>query len=158
MRGFAFITPLVGALALAAAASAQTPDVIVTVGPEVDVEELGVSEVNEQADELAQTVREALARSGALDGARVHLVITDIKPNRPTWQQGIDTPGLDMFRSISLGGATIEGEIVSSDGARRTVSYDRYSNNLRDVFGSSTWRDAGLAFNTFARRLAEGRL
>lgn len=160
MRAAPFIAPLAVVLAIAGSAVAQPADVVVTLGPDLQdkVEELGAREVGEQADALAEAVRVALSRQGALEGARVELVLTDLKPNRPTWQQTIDRPGLDSFASISIGGASIEGEVILADGTRRPVEYERYSHNLTDVVGYSTWQDADQAFNTFARRLAGGRL
>jgi len=61
-------------------------------------------------------VTRSLARRYALDAATVNLVLTDLKPNRPTFQQMADTPGLDGINSVSIGGATIEGEIITADG------------------------------------------
>lgn len=159
MRHFAFLAPLTAAMALAGAVAAQPSAVVVTVSPDFakTAAELGEREVQQQADDLARTVERVLNAQQALDGARIELVITDLKPNRPTIQQATDKPGLDMMRSISIGGAAIEGTITTASGEVQPVKYERYSNNLADVRGYSTWQDAGTAFNRLARNLAEGR-
>lgn len=159
MRRFAFLAPLTAAMALAGAVAAQPAAVVVTVSPDFakTAAELGEREVQQQADDLARTVERVLNEQQALDGARIELVITDLKPNRPTIQQATDKPGLDMLRSISIGGAAIEGTITTASGEVQPVKYQRYSNNLADVRGYSTWQDASTAFNRLARNLAEGR-
>lgn len=159
MRRFAFLAPLTAAMALAGAVAAQPSAVVVTVSPDFakTAAELGTRDVQQQADDLARTVERVLTEQQALDGARIELVITDLKPNRPTMQQAALKPGLDMMRSISLGGAAIEGTITTASGEVQPVKYDYYSTNLADVRGYSTWQDAGTAFNRLARNLAEGR-
>lgn len=159
MRRLAFLAPLGAVLALAGSAMAQTPTVSVTLGEDLQREaaKLGDAEVREQADRLAEVVSGVLDRRDALEGSRIHLVLTDLKPNRPTYRQAMDRPGLDAINSISIGGATIEGEIVTADGRRIPVRYDWYSHNLSDVRGYSTWQDADRAFARLADNLAEGR-
>lgn len=159
MRHFAFLAPLTAAMALAGAVAAQPSAVVVTVSPDFakTAAELGTRDVQQQADDLARTIERVLTEQQALDGARIELVITDLKPNRPTMQQAALKPGLDMMRSISLGGAAIEGTITTASGEVQPVKYDYYSTNLADVRGYSTWQDASTAFNRLARNLAEGR-
>lgn len=159
MRRFAFLAPLTAAMALAGAVAAQPSAVVVTVSPDFakTAAELGTRDVQQQADDLARTVERVLTEQQALAGARIELVITDLKPNRPTMQQAALKPGLDMMRSISLGGAAIEGTITTASGEVQPVKYDYYSTNLADVRGYSTWQDASTAFNRLARNLAEGR-
>ena len=159
MRHFAFLAPLTAAMALAGAVAAQPSAVVVTVSPDFakTAAELGEREVQQQADDLARTVERVLNAQQALDGARIELVITDLKPNRPTIQQATDKPGLDMMRSISIGGAAIEGTITTASGEVHPVEYDYYSNTLAEVRGSTTWQDASTAFDRLARNLAEGR-
>lgn len=161
MRKIAFFAPLAAALAVAAAspALAQTPTVNVTVGGDLqqDADKLGARDVNDQAARLARVVQSELERRNALDGARVDLVLTDLKPNRPTMQQMVDRPGLDGIRSISIGGATVEGQITLADGQVQPVRYDWYSNNLQDVRGYGTWQDAETAYQRLASNLVRGR-
>jgi len=164
MRRFAFFAPLAATLAVAGAGSAQPlaagPDVRVTIGGDLteEVETLGERDVLRQADELAGTVRRALARRGAFPGAQVNLVLMDLKPNRPTYQQVSDRPGLSMIDSISIGGAAIEGEIITADGQRLPVRYARFSNSIADVYGFGTWQDAERTYDRLASNLVAGRL
>jgi len=159
MRRFTFLAPLTAAAALAGAAAAQPSAVVVTVSPDFakTAEELGQREVQQQVDDLTARVTRVLTERHALAGARIDLTITDLKPNRPTMQQTIDKPGLDPLRSISIGGAAIEGAITTASGEVQPIKYDYYSNNLADVRGYATWQDAGTAFDRLARNLAEGR-
>lgn len=157
MRRLAIIAPLAATLAAAAVAHAQTPTVQVTVGPELqrNVEKLGDREVNEQISNLQTEVAEALAQR--YPGATANLVLTDLKPNRPTIEQVRVNPGLDPINSISIGGAAIEGEIVTAEGQRLPVRFSYYSPNLRDVWGYSVWRDADRAFDRFGDQIERGR-
>ena len=69
-----------------------------------------------------------------------------------------NTPGLDFINSFSIGGAAIEGEVITADGQTRPVRYDWYSHDIRDSRYMSTWQDADRAFMRFSRRLAQGQL
>lgn len=160
MRKLAFFAPLAAVLAVAAApAMAEPAAITVTLGGDLQdkVDELGEREVREQADRLVEIVQRALARDGALDGARIDLVLTDLRPNRPTFQQMVDRPGLDGFRSLSIGGAAIEGQITTADGRTVPVRYGWFSTSLAEVWGSSTWQDADRAYRRLATNLADGR-
>lgn len=160
MRKLAFFAPLAVAVAVAAApAMAQPASINVTLGPDLQekVDELGEREVREQADRLVEIIQRELAREGALEGARIDLVLTDLKPNRPTMEQMADRPGLDGIRSRSIGGAAIEGQITTADGRTLPVRYDWFSNNLADVRGFGTWNDADRAYRRLALNLADGR-
>ena len=160
MRKRAIFAPLAAVLAFSAAPAFAEPALIsVSLGAELQdkVDELGPREVQEQADRLAELVGRALAREGDLDGARIELVLTDLRPNRPTFQQMADRPGLDGHRSQSIGGAAIEGQITTADGRVVPVRYDWFSSNLRDVRGINTWADADRAYRRLAVNLADGR-
>lgn len=160
MRKLAFLAPLGAVLAVAAGpAMADPASVNVTLGPDLQEKavELGERDVRQQADRLADVVRRTLARDNGLDGARIDLVLTDLKPNRPTMEQMAQRPGLDGHRSISIGGAAIEGSITTADGRVLPVGYDWYSNNLADVRGFTTWQDADRAYRRLADNLADGR-
>lgn len=160
MRRLAFLAPLALIAGLAVPAAAQEPRVTVSVGGDLidEAEDLGQRDVDRQLERLQRVVTRELGRSGALEGAEVNLVVTDLKPNRPTFQQASDRPGLSVFDSLSIGGATIEGEVVTSDGQRLPVRYSRYSTSLADVYGFSTWQDADRAYDRLAANLASGRL
>lgn len=146
---------------LRASPLASTANVQVSVGGELTkkVEKLGERDVREQAEELAGTIQRELNRPNSQwTGAQVNLVITDLKPNRPTLQQAIDTPGLSILHSISIGGASIEGELVTADGQTLPIRFARYSSHLDEVFGFNTWGDADRAFDGLASNLRRGRL
>lgn len=160
MRKLSFLAPLAAVLAFSAAPAMAEPALIsVSLGPDLQekAEELGAREVQEQADRLAELVGRALARDGDLDGARIELVLTDVRPNRPTFQQMADRPGLDGHLSRSIGGAAIEGQITTADGRTLPVRYDWYSASLADVRGFDTWQDADRAYRRLASNLADGR-
>lgn len=160
MRKLAFFAPLGAVLALAATpVLAEPPTINVTLGGDLQekVDELGERDVSEQATRLVGVVQSTLIDRGALQGATIDLVLTDLKPNRPTFQQLINRPGLDGVRSISIGGATIEGTITTADGQVLPVKYDWYSSNLADVRGFGTWQDADRAYRRLAVNLADGR-
>ena len=160
MRKLAFLAPLGAVLAVAAGPALADPATVsVTIGPDLQekTRDLGERDVREQADRLAEVVRRALADSGNLDGARIDLVLTDLKPNRPTFEQMADRPGLDPHRSISIGGAAIEGRITTADGRVLPVKYDWFSQSLAEVRGFSTWQDADRAYERLANRLVDGR-
>ena len=159
MRNFAFLAPLTAALALAGAAAAQPSAVVVTVSPDFakTAAELGQRDVQQQVDDLTAKVTRVLTERHALEGARIELTITDLKPNRPTMQQAALKPGLDMMRSRSIGGPAIEGTVTTASGEVQPVKYDYYSDSLADVRGFSTWQDANTAFDRLARNLATGR-
>lgn len=160
MRKFAFLVPLGAILAVAASPAAADPaSVTVTLGPDLEEKsaELGESDVRRQADRLAEVVRRALSGAGELDGARIDLVLTDVRPNRPTMEQMARRPGLDGHRSLSIGGAAVEGDITTADGRVLPVRYDWYSSSLAEVRGHTTWQDADRAYERLAARLADGR-
>jgi hypothetical protein len=94
-----------------------------------------------------------LTRSLGNQAARVDVVINDIVPNRPTFKQLGDRPGLS-FQSFGIGGADVSGKAF--DGAGNLlgeVSYDWYGDILwADT--SWTWTDADRALYQFSRRLA----
>jgi len=161
MRRFAFIAPLAAVVAMAATAQAQTePRVTVTLGPRVqaEVRNLGEREVAQQVDRLSDVVSRAVAESGRYEGAEVRLIVTDLKPNRPTIEQVARTPGLSAVDSLSIGGAEVEIEVVRPNGDRSTGRVDYFSNSLAEVRGFSTWQDADRAYTRVASRLAEGRI
>ena len=168
MRKLAFFAPLAATLAVAAATQAEpawqpipaAPTVTVSIGGDLarEAEKLGQRDVDRQLGDLTRSVERELARSGALSGAQINLVITDLKPNRPTMQQTVDRPGLSMLDSVSIGGATIEGEVITAEGERLPVRYSRYSTSIADVVGYNTWEDADRAFDRLATNLSRGQL
>lgn len=145
-------------LALASSAAAAPASVSVAIGPELQtkaVKTYGVREVREIADDLAKTVQRRVAQNPAFDNARIDLVLVDAKPNRPTFHQLGQTPGLS-FESFGIGGASIEGRVVRPDGSSRPVAYRWYESDIRLAQGQWTWHDADWTFQRFASRLAKG--
>lgn len=162
MRKLTLFAPLAAALAMAVAAEpalTQPQSVNVTLGADLrdKVDEIGEREVQEQVDRLAEVVGRAVAEREDLHGARIDLVLTDLKPNRPTFHQMVERPGLDGQRSVSIGGAAIEGQVTLADGTTRPISYDWFSTSIAEVRGTSTWQDADRAYQRLARRLASGQ-
>ena len=142
MRNLAFFAPLAAVLAFSAAPAMAEPALIsVSLGPDLQdkARELGPREVQEQADRLADLVGRALAREGALDGARIDLVLTDVRPNRPTFQQLVDRPGLDGHRSRSVGGAASPVGVMKCDQPGRRIRARRPPMSLRSRVMSPPW-------------------
>jgi hypothetical protein len=145
-------------LASAGAAMAAPASVSVTLAPDLQkkfTKTYGQREADLLSADLAKSVERALAKTGAHDGARVELTLTDAKPNRPTFKQLGDTPGLSM-ESRGIGGAAIKGRIVEADGRVTPVEYHWYETDIRQVWGYWTWTDAEWVFDRFARHLAHG--
>ena len=145
-------------LASASTALAAPATVSVSIAPELQKtfdKTYGVREAQLLTGDLQTSVEKALARTGAHEGARVELVLTDVKPNRPTFKQLGDTPGLSM-QSFGVGGAKIEGKLVAADGTETPLRYNWYETDIRQVHAYWVWTDAEFAFDRFARRLAKG--
>jgi hypothetical protein len=140
------------------AALANPASVTVSVGANLQAKAdktYGAREVDRLATSLRQSVERQLAHTGAYDGARLDLVLVDAVPNRPTFKQMSDTPGLSL-RSFGVGGAKIEGRAVSSDGKVTPISYSYYQPDIREVRGAATWSDAEWTFDALAHRLGKG--
>ncbi len=159
MRPIAFLAPIAAVFALSGAAAAQPSAVVVTVSPDFakTAAELGERDVQQQVSDLTRTLERALTDRRALDGARLELVITDLKPNRPTMQHLSAKPGLDAMRSLSIGGAAVEGTVTTASGEVQPVKFDYYTPTLADARGATTWTDAQRAYDRLARNLADGR-
>ncbi len=153
---------LMSAFALAVVASgtvAAPASVSVTLGPELKEKgatTYGVAEVGRLAGDLQVSVERALARSGRYPDSQVVLVLTDARPNHPTFKQMADTFDLSM-RSVSKGGAAIEGRIVGADGAEIAVAYNWYEQELHQTPPGRRWADAKETFNRFGKRLVRGQ-
>ena len=146
-------------LSSATGAFAAPAAVTVTVGPELQkkaVEKYGVREIDRLADELRKDVERELTRTGAYDGARIELTLVDAVPNRPTFKQLSDKPGLS-FESFGIGGARIEGQAIGPGGSVTPIKYSWYETDIRQSWSHSTWSDAQWTINRFASRLASGK-
>lgn len=145
----------IGALAILPTAAAT--EVAVTYSDDF-AEELadnyGEREGEALTEDIIDDIDHAFSRAG-VSPARVDIVIVNAKPNRPTLEQLSAKPGLDAFRSISLGGMELTGTAYDADGnVLATQEYGWFENNIRDVVGSATWTDANRASRKFAKKLA----
>lgn len=150
-------TAFIGLVSLALMPAAYAGDIHITFSEEM-VEDLQDDYGMREADYLTEQLREDITQEfdGKLDMyGDITVEIVDAKPNRPTFQQMGDTPGLSM-RSVSLGGAKLTGSIEDLDGNVISVTdYRYYENDIRAVVGRATWSDANRAFDRFARKLAK---
>jgi len=156
---FIAITAALALAAAATAAAAAPATVHVSIGPKLQKKAektYGVREVDQLAAGLQRDVERQLERTGALQNAQVELVLVDAKPNRPTLKEMGDRPGLS-FSSFSVGGARIEGRATSIDGSVQPLTYSWYETDIRQSRMRSTWSDAELTFDRFARRLSRGQ-
>lgn len=149
----------IAALGFASAASAQTiqPASFSSEFRETLDEDLGAREGRYLSEAVTGAVSAALARRGISDGAgSIEIEIVDARPNRPTFQQLADRPGLSMS-SISIGGAELRAVLRGADGRElATVEHDFYSHDLIDAsFGAGTWSDARRSIRRFAEKVAD---
>lgn len=150
---------LVGS-AYAGAPAAVATTVEVTLSPELRQkaeEEYGVRDVERLASELRKDAEREIGRAGVLAGGRLELTLVDAKPNRPTFKQMGDTPGLSM-ESFGVGGAAIEGRAISMDGEVTPIRYRWYETDIRQARHNTTWSDAQYAINRFAVQLGRGKV
>lgn len=141
---FALGAPLAGATDINIAYSGTFEDKL--------AEEIGEREGEYLAQEVREDLQRALDKAG-LSPARIDVIILDAEPNKPTFKQLGDRPGLDFARSISLGGASYQGVAYDAEGREiARIEYKWYEHDLRNVLGSSTWRDANRASERFSRK------
>jgi hypothetical protein len=146
-------------LASAGAAAGAPASVTVTVGPELQAKAahtLGQRDINDLAADLKKAVERRLARTNAYDGAQIVLELADVQPNRPTFQQLRDTPGLS-YQSFGVGGARIEGHAIAANGAMTPLSYSYYEPDIRYARLGGTWADAHWTIDRFADELGRGK-
>lgn len=146
-------------LVSATTAVAAPASVDVAVGPELQKKfekTYGAREAELLTKDLREAVSTQLAKKAAYDGARVELVLTDVKPNRPTFKQMGDTPGLS-FESFGVGGAAIKGRVLAADGTESPIDYKWFETDIRQARTNWVWSDAEWTFDRFARRLARGQ-
>lgn len=144
----------VAVLGLTVPAKAAAPQITVTYGAKLadKIANYGARDVADLAASLERSVRQSVGDRPEFADARIRLVIEDAVPNRPTFQQMTDRPGLSM-ESFGVGGATISGTLTLADGATRPLSYRWYESDIRWAHASGTWSDAETAINRFARSL-----
>jgi Protein of unknown function (DUF3313) len=153
------------ALSLAFAGSAMAGPVVVkplTVDAALQEKfetEYGTREITELQDALNRALtRELTARGGAISDSgpiTIETTLVDARPSKPTLQQTLDRPGLDMMRSSSLGGAKLNVRFLAADGrVLNTFAYDWYETDLFTSPALTTWHDARDALRRFAVKVA----
>jgi len=144
------------ALALAMPAAALTVEAKVSTDFQKKLDDdIGVRESKILTDTLTRKISNVFAERG-VKAERVVVTIEDAKPNRPTFEQVSNKPGLDPMRSISVGGARVTGIAYDASGAEiGRLDYDWYETSLENVVAATTWTDARTAFDRFSRRFAE---
>jgi len=152
------LAALAGLAFAAAAPAASALTVEAKIAPKF-LEKLETDYGVREADVLTKALVSKVEAHFARQGAKAdHVVVTieDAKPNRPTFQQVSDTPGLDPIRSISLGGAHVTGVAYDALGKEiGSLDYDWYETSLENTVTSTTWTDARWSFDRFARRFAD---
>jgi len=124
-------------------------------------EEIGDRDSQALSEFVTRAVSRALTRRGGEISAnapvRVEITIIDADPNRPTWEEMRETPGLSQFWSVSTGGAELQATLRAADGrVLSEVNHRYFSNSLADIMGSpDTWSDANRATYRFARKVAD---
>lgn len=156
MRFAILAATALASLAMALPASALTVDA--KVSPEFQKkldDDIGAREAATLTEAVTRKVTDVFTARG-IQADRVLVTIEDARPNRPTFQQASDKPGLDVMRSISIGGAKVSGVAFDASGKEiGRLDYTWYENDLSNVIGSATWTDARTTFARFANRFAD---
>jgi hypothetical protein len=154
-----FAVAAVSAIALALAAPASAAVTVKPVAIEADLQKKFEEDYGEREIAVLQrAVATALERELGADAPSVTIEATlvDVKPSRPTLQQAIDKPGLDVGRSVSLGGAELRARVIGADGATiREVSHKWYETDLLFSDANSTWTDARRSIRRFADKVGD---
>lgn len=160
MRTPAFIAAL-ATLAIGGTAVAA-PVTSVTFSPEFQTElteDFGVREGEYLQESIEKSIRDALTRAGVSDAAALSIDVTVVSadPTRPTFQQLGDTPGLDYFGSVSVGGAELTAVIRGANGqVLGNVDHRYYAHSLTEIsYASGTWSDARRSIRRFATKVAD---
>jgi hypothetical protein len=119
----------------------------------------GVREGDYLRDMIDRSLRRELARVGGGPGpgspVTIETTIVDARPNRPTFQQLGDRPGLDFGRSIGVGGAELVAVLRGPEGGVIGEVHHRFfETNIENVVALSTWGDARRSIDRFARKVA----
>lgn len=163
-----FFATLIAAIAFSASASlahAETlhikPIAVSAEAQEKFDETYGAREIatlsTDIMNRLGRELREeGVAFSETAGGLTLTITLEDAVPNRPTFKQLIDRPGLDALRSFGVGGATLSATIAGPDGAvLQTVRTRYYERDIEWAEGQSTWGDAQRAIRRFADQTAQ---
>lgn len=117
--------------------------------------DLGEREGEVLSSEIIEDLNRAFERVG-VSPTKVDVMIMNAKPNRPTFEQLADRPGLDGLRSISLGGMKLQATAFDGAGSELTeLEYGWFETDIRQSVGKATWSDAKRASDRFARKFAD---
>ncbi|MEL7546676.1 MAG: hypothetical protein AAGJ84_08500 [Pseudomonadota bacterium] len=137
---------------------ASATEISVEFGPKIDDEwkdTYGERELERLSDDVREDLERALDKRG-IETQRIEVTILDAKPNRPTFEQLGDRPGLDFGRSVSIGGMALAGEAFDADGnSLLSNEYSWFENDIRQSVNRATWGDANRASNRFAVQFAK---
>lgn len=119
----------------------------------------GERDLNQLSERLEDKLEQRLVKKGITvsDDAAVTLVVTieDAKPNRPTFKQLSNEPGLS-YHSFGIGGAEFTGALLDAQGNNLgTMDYKWYESDIRDAAFGGTWSDANVAIRRFAKKAAK---
>jgi len=154
MKQVLSLSALVLAVAIAPAQAMEINIAYSEVFQEKLEDDYGEREGERLSEFVANSLNKAFERRGA-DASRVVVTIEDARPNRPTFKQLGDEPGLDFGRSIAIGGADFTGIAYNAAGeVVAEIEYDWFENDIREVIGAATWTDAQRASRRFADRMA----
>jgi hypothetical protein len=164
MRVFAFAAAIALSMTFAATAAAGPvvvrPFTVDTTLQKKFEDDYGTREIATLQQVFTSALTRELSQAGGAvsDSGPVIIETTlvDVKPSKPTLEQVRHKPGLDQFRSISLGGAELRARILAADGrVLQEVNYDWYETDLLTMPALTTWSDADRAIRRFADKVAE---
>lgn len=163
VKSLAVLFPAALLAVAAVPASAQAiSDVTVRLSPELQKkaaeENFGDRDLARLTADLERRTEAALRRSGRLsaDGGRLDVVVEDLEPTRPTFEQMGAKPGLS-YDSVYTGRVRVGGEYVAPDGAKKPLDYD-YEGDIRWSAYGTTWSDAERGIDRFADKVGRGDL
>lgn len=146
---FAFAAPV-----LATPASTGGPSISVTYSEDLSeklTEDYGEREKRVLEDMVGSSLRRELPATVV----RVEVELVDAVPNRPTFEQMGNEPGLS-FSSFGVGGAELKGRAFDASGTLvGEVTYRWYSTDIVWSQNAWVWEDADRAIDRFAQELAE---
>ncbi len=114
-------------------------------------------------DRLVTRLNEKLTKRLMKEGVNVdesssnilRITLTDVKPNRPTFEQLSRNVSLSQ-RSFGLGGASFEGQIITNNGETAgDISYAWYEWDITEAQFLGTWSDTHRAIDRFSRHTAK---
>lgn len=112
-------------------------------------DDYGDREIKIIIDEIESSINQALKGKDY----KVEVLVNDISPSRPTFDQMSDRPELS-YQSISIGGADLEGKVFDIDGdLLLEVEYEYTAPSLELALLNWTWDDASFAIDQFSYRL-----